>query len=89
MPQGKDKSNSRRKVFKTTPGAKRVVHRIARKPSVHKCAECGNELKGIPRLRSSEAHNTAKTKKRPERPYGGYLCSACARKRIIQETRRS
>jgi len=89
MPQGYKKSGSLRKVFKKMPGGESKLTYLARNPSVHKCAECGKELKGIPRLSSTKAKNTPKTKKRPERPYGGYLCSSCARKKIVQEVRRS
>lgn len=87
MPAGNKKSGTLRKVFKRTPGGKTVVHYEKRKPKQHKCATCGKELVGIPRLRPTEMKNTPKTKKRPERPYGGYLCSSCVRKKIIQEAR--
>ncbi|MBC8494651.1 50S ribosomal protein L34e [archaeon] len=87
MPAGSKKSGTFRKVFKKTPGGKTVVHYELRKPKQHKCAECGAELKGMPRLRPVEMQKLAKTEKRPERPYGGVLCSACARKKLIQEVR--
>lgn len=87
MPEGKKKSGSKRKVFKKTPGSKNVVSYEDRKPSSAKCAKCGKELKGIPRLNNTEMHKAPKTTKRPERPYGGYLCSSCARKKIITEAR--
>ncbi|MFC2136001.1 50S ribosomal protein L34e [Bacteroidota bacterium] len=87
MPAGNKKSGSLRKVFKKTPGGKTVIHYEKRNPAQHKCAECGAELVGIPRLRPKEMQKLAKTKKRPERPYGGYLCSKCARNKIINETR--
>lgn len=87
MPQGSKKSGTFRKVFKRTPGAKSVVHYELRNPKPHKCAQCGQVLPGIPRLRPTEMKNTPKTMKRPERPYGGYLCNSCVKRRIIQETR--
>jgi len=31
--------------------------------------------------------NMAKTKKRPERPYGGVLCTRCMRKTMIGKAR--
>ncbi|MBI4983390.1 50S ribosomal protein L34e, partial [Candidatus Woesearchaeota archaeon] len=31
--------------------------------------------------------NMPKTKKRPQRPYGGVLCSACTRKLLQQRAR--
>ncbi|MBU1201675.1 MAG: 50S ribosomal protein L34e [Nanoarchaeota archaeon] len=87
MPAGSKKSGTFRKVFKRTPGGKTVIHYEKRKPKTHKCAVCEKELIGIPRLRDSKMQTIAKTKKRPQRPYGGYLCNACAKRRIIEESR--
>lgn len=87
MPRGSKKSGSLRKVFKKTPGGKVAVHHEKKNPSQHKCASCGKELIGIPRLRPTKMQNIPKTQKRPERAYGGYLCSACARRKIIVENR--
>jgi len=87
MPAGSKKSGTFRKVFKKTPGGKNVIHYEKRKPKSQKCGECKKELMGIPRLKASKMHNLAKTKKRPERPYGGYLCTACAKRRLIEESR--
>lgn len=71
-----------KKVFVKTPSGKVVKKTKADKPSQAKCSECGKVLHGIPRLSANKMHNLAKTKKRPERPYGGNLCSACSRKLI-------
>ncbi len=87
MPAGSKKSGTLRKVFKKTPGSKVVISYEKRKPKAHKCAVCGKQLPGIPRLRSTEMKNLAKTEKRPERKYGGVLCSSCARKQIVIEAR--
>jgi len=79
MPAGKEKSRSKRRVFVKTPsGAK--IHYKQRKPGQHKCAGCGKVLAGIPSLESRKFKNLPKTKKRPNRPYGGNLCSVCMRK---------
>ncbi|MFH1589781.1 MAG: 50S ribosomal protein L34e [archaeon] len=87
MPAGNKKSNTFRKVFVKTPGGKTVVHHRTRKPKQHKCADCGAEIIGVPRLRPYEMHNLAKTKKRPQRAYGGKLCGACLKKKIVLESR--
>ena len=87
MPRGKEKSRTKRRVFKKLPGKRTTVHYESRKPSKAKCAECGAELKGVPRERPYKMQNMPKTKKRPERPYGGVLCSKCTRKKIISQTR--
>lgn len=77
---------SRRKVFKrATKGVK--VHLPKRKPGKAKCAGCGKVLAGVPRERPHRMQGTAKTKKRPQRLYGGQLCSRCSRKKIIESIR--
>jgi len=81
------KSKRFRKVFKKVPGNKVKVHLCRTKPARAKCAECGIILHGVPRARSYKMRNTAKTKKRPQRPNGGVLCSACSRKKIIAKAR--
>jgi large subunit ribosomal protein L34e len=86
MVAGRHKSRSLRRVFKRTPGGKTVVRFEKRKPKIAHCAACGAKLKGVPRERPYKMHNMPKTKKRPQRPYGGVLCSSCARKKIIEET---
>ena len=87
MPAGKHKSRSLRRVQTKIPSGKTVQRYEKRNPSKAKWGECGAELSGIPRGRPHEMQNMAKTKKRPERPYGGYLCTQCARKKIIAEHR--
>lgn len=87
MPRPKYRSRSLRRVQKKMPGGKTKQVYVERKPKTHKCAKCGKDLKGIPRLGSEKAKNTPKTKKRAERPYGGFLCAACAREKIKKEAR--
>ncbi|MEM4259664.1 MAG: 50S ribosomal protein L34e [Candidatus Woesearchaeota archaeon] len=59
-----------------------VARYLKRKPKIAHCANCGAVLKGVPRERPYKMHNMPKTKKRPERPYGGVLCSSCSRETI-------
>lgn len=87
MPSGKDKSRSKRRVFVRTPAGKVNLHHVKRNDSKAQCAECGIVLLGVPHVRASRLKNIAKTKKRPSRPFGGNLCSACARKKIIERAR--
>lgn len=75
-------SRKRRRVFVKTPGGSVHMHFVKRKPAKAHCADCGRELPGVLAERPYRMQNTAKTKKRPQRPYGGNLCSACSRKRI-------
>ena len=78
---------SLRQIFVKTPGGKTVVHYKRKKPSKAHCAECGAVLSGVAREIPSKIKNISKTAKRPQRAYGGMLCSRCARKKIIMESR--
>jgi large subunit ribosomal protein L34e len=87
MVEGKLRSRTFRRVFRKTPGGRNTIHYVKRKPKIAHCSVCGAKLKGVPRERPYRMQNMAKTKKRPERPFGGVLCSACARQKIIDEAR--
>jgi large subunit ribosomal protein L34e len=61
------------------PGGRTVIQFKKKKPSKAKCAGCGKVLSGVPRERPHKMKKMTKSKKKPERPYGGYLCSKCTR----------
>lgn len=65
-----------------------VIRKVRKKPKIAKCAICKKPLHGVPREIPSKIRKLAKTEKRPERPYGGYLCSSCMRdlfrKRLVK-----
>jgi large subunit ribosomal protein L34e len=88
MPARRLRSRSLRRVYVKTPGGSVKVHYRKRKPKTAHCGSCGAVLKGIPRERPYKMRKMAKTKKRPERPYGGNLCSRCLRKLIIAKARK-
>lgn len=67
------------KVKKRVQGNRTAVHFRRRNPSSAKCGGCGKPLNGVPRLRVTKLKKLSKTKKRPERPYGGHLCTGCSR----------
>lgn len=71
--------------FRKTPGGRTVVHFEKRRPKPARCASCGKVLYGTARERAYKMRNTPKTKRRPERPYGGYFCSRCARKKLLKK----
>ncbi len=87
MPRPTHRTYSKRRVYRRTPGGRTVVHYRSRKPGWARCALCGRPLNGVPRLRSSELRRLAKTEKRPERPYGGYLCHKCLALRLKEAIR--
>lgn len=89
MPAGKHKSGHYRKVSVRTPGAKTVLHYRKRKPAKAKCGSCKKILSGVPHKLTSKFKNLPKTCKRPERPYGGVLCSGCMRALMKEKCRKS
>ncbi|MBL7055182.1 50S ribosomal protein L34e [Candidatus Woesearchaeota archaeon] len=88
MPAPNKRSRTFRRVYRKVPGGKTVLHYKKRKPSKAKCGKCKAILKGVPRERPYKMRTMAKTKKRPERPYGGALCSKCTRE-VFKEKARS
>ncbi|MBI5066529.1 50S ribosomal protein L34e [Candidatus Woesearchaeota archaeon] len=83
MVSGIRKSRTYRRMKVRTPGGELKIHYELRLPKKPKCANCGHQLHAVPRRRPTEMQNMPKTKKRPERPYGGVLCSKCMRQKII------
>ena len=88
MPRPRYKSRTFRRVAVRTPGSKNKIHYKRRKPSKAKCGKCGSLLKGVPRELPYKIRTTAKTKKRPQRPFGGNLCSLCTRKELVKRSRK-
>ena len=87
MPALRYRSRSYKRTFKKTPGGVTVLHYKKKKPSKHLCADCGKLLHAVPRARPYQIRKLPKSKKSPNRPYGGYLCSECARKIFKREAR--
>lgn len=72
------RSRSFKRTAYRTPGGEnkiRYKRKIGSQPS---CGDCGTVLKGVPKIVSKYP----KTQRRPERPFGGVLCSACMRNKI-------
>jgi len=87
MPEPYKRSRSLRRLQIKVPGGRTVLHYKERKPGKAKCGSCGSILTGVKRERNLKMHKLPKTKKRPERPYGGNLCSRCTRSLIIGKVR--
>jgi len=81
------KSRKHRMVSVRTPGGITKVVYKKKKPAKAQCAKCGETLKGVPTERMYKMTNMAKTRKRPERPYGGVLCSKCMRELMAEKAR--
>jgi len=87
MPTGRLKSRTFRRVFVKTPGGNTTLHYKRRKPAKAQCGKCGQNLLGVPRELPSKMMNMPKTHKRPERAFGGVLCSKCSRQLIKDGSR--
>ena len=87
MPAPRLRSRSLRKVPRKVPGGSVSTHFRRKKPKAARCGSCGAVLKGIPRELPYRMRSMPKTKKRPERPFGGVLCSRCMRQNIINKAR--
>ena len=74
------KSRHVRRVFVRTPGGRTKLTYRRKLKSKKKCAGCGKPLHGIPR----DTRRLPKSKKRVNRPYGGYFRSSCMRE-ILKE----
>jgi large subunit ribosomal protein L34e len=74
------RSRSLRRTKKKVPGGRLALKFSRKKPKAAKCGKCGKPLSGVPRMRPAQLNKLAKTEKRPERPYGGHLCTECSRK---------
>jgi large subunit ribosomal protein L34e len=81
------KSRKHRRVWVKTPGGTTKMIYKRRKPAKAQCAKCRVTLKGMPVEQRYKMRNMAKTKKRPERPYGGILCTKCSRELIAEKAR--
>lgn len=88
MTEGKLRSRRFRRVARKTPGGRVVIHYRPRKPSKPQCANCGKPLAGVPRTGPAGIRAVPKTQRRPERPFGGVLCSSCMRQAIRERVRK-
>lgn len=82
MPRPGLRTGRFRKVIRKTPGGALIIHYKKRKPKQARCAVCGKQLSGVKRDVPSKIKGLAKSKKRPNRPYGGNLCPGCSREAI-------
>ncbi|MBN1896927.1 MAG: 50S ribosomal protein L34e [Candidatus Aenigmarchaeota archaeon] len=82
MPTPAQRSTSFRKNSVTTPGGKVNIHYTKKDTSHARCGNCRKPLHGVPTGTIAEIAKLGKTQKRPDRPFGGNLCSACTRAKM-------
>jgi len=76
-----------RKIQRKTPGGRTVTHLRKKITNKHTCAICNAVLSGTPRGSRVDIRKLNKTQRRPSRPFGGQLCSACSRRVISLRAR--
>ena len=76
------------RVKKRAPSGRISIVKRRKKPSFARCANCGKRLHGVPRLIPIRMRKHSKTKKRPQRPYGGYLCNDCMKELFKEKARK-
>jgi large subunit ribosomal protein L34e len=78
------RSRSKKRKYVRTPRTTRLhfKRKISNLPT---CAECGALLHGVPR--NQRGGSTSRASSRPSRKYGGYLCHACLRKKLVESVR--
>lgn len=81
------RSRTFRRVFVRTPGGETKLTYKKRKNAKPHCALCKAVLPGVARGTKTQVRALPKSARRPERPYGGQLCSACMRKTIVAKAR--
>merc|ERR1711990_936917 len=76
-------SSNKRKIVKT-PGGGLVYQRIGKAAKAPVCGDTGNVLRGIKAGRPRQLAQYSKRQKTVTRAYGGSLCGAAVRSRIIR-----
>ena len=82
MVAGRFRSRTFRRIKKKLPGNRVALRYEKRAHSKAHCGSCGAVLPAVRTGKATELRNLPKTAKRPERPYGGVLCSRCMREKI-------
>lgn len=87
MPARRYRSKSYKQRYVRTTGGRTKVHYKEKRASLASCASCGRPLGGVPQVKASKLRSLPRSSRMPNRPFGGYLCSACARQAIKEAAR--
>lgn len=87
MTDSKTKSRTFRRKEKITPGNRKMLHFARKSPKKAVCGSCGTVLKGISARNPISFKKLPKSQRRPQRAFGGVLCSRCARATIKAKAR--
>ena len=83
------RSRSLRRVKRKVPGGRVSMQYKERKVGKPACGKCGDALLGMAHGTLSRVRKHKLSGRRPSRPYGGMLCSACARDAHVAKARAS
>ena len=81
------RSRTLRRVYTKLPGGHTKIVFKKRLPGMARCAQTGEPLNGVPRRIPSKLAKLPKTKRRPQRPFGGVLSSRAMRDVLKLEVR--
>ena len=73
--------------LRSSPGGRPSRKRKPGKQAKARCALCKTLLGGVPNRSHSDLAKLSKTHKRPERIYGGVLCSGCVAQIVKDKVR--
>ena len=68
-----------------TPGGRIVYHHRHKRHSAARCSRCGAPLNATPTGSRYIMSKMTYSQRRPNRPYGGNLCSRCLRELMISK----
>ncbi len=86
MPRPALRSRSLRRIKVKLPSGKSGIHYERKRNGVAICAICKRPLNGV---KTNKVYKFSKTEKRPERPFGGYICHSCLEKLLKASIRGS
>ncbi|RLI59098.1 MAG: 50S ribosomal protein L34e [Candidatus Thorarchaeota archaeon] len=87
MPRPGQLTRSRANRTVKTPGGRRVVHRQKFYKTKGTCAITGTKLQMPRKSRQGLSRKASRSAKRPNRPYGGVVCSRVVRRGITRAAR--
>lgn len=87
MVESKIKSGTFREIKKRTPGGRPAKYYTKRNIKKAVCGICGSLLQGIKHQNNLMRGKLSKTQRRPERAFGGVMCSKCSREQLKKRAR--
>ncbi|MCE7733844.1 MAG: 50S ribosomal protein L34e [Candidatus Heimdallarchaeota archaeon] len=78
---------SGKRILVKTPGGRFYFKSVKNKPNYPHCATCSRKLPGVARGTRVQVRRMSISQRRPNRPYGGQLCSPCLREKLVAANR--